>query len=90
MKMGSRYKFSEEEIKAIEQKRKANKEMWLSHLISQTRKRYRQNQTLQQGRAKVAAAEAEGKLVQIGLEVFFGQAMIGAQDKRFGVADHDV
>ena len=64
--------------------------MWLSHLISQTRKRYRQNQTLQQGRAKVAAAEAEGKLVQIGLEVFFGQAMIGAQDKRFGVADHDV
>ena len=25
MKMGSRYKFSEEEIKAIEQKRKANK-----------------------------------------------------------------
>ena len=64
--------------------------MWLSHLISQTRKRYRQNQTLQQGRAKVAAAEAEGKLVQIGLELFFGQAMIGAQDKRFGVADHDV
>ena len=64
--------------------------MWLSHLISQTRKRYRQNQTLQQGRAKVAAAEAEGKLVQIGLEVFLGQAMIGAQDKRFGVADHDV
>ena len=64
--------------------------LWLSHLISQTRKRYRQNQTLQQGRAKVAAAEAEGKLVQIGLEVFLGQAMIGAQDKRFGVADHDV
>lgn len=64
--------------------------LWLSLLISQTRKRYRQSQTLQQGRAKVAAAEAEGKLVQIGLEVFLGQTMIGAQDKRFGVADHDV
>ena len=64
--------------------------MWLSLLISHARKRYRQGQTLRQGRAKVAAAEAEGKLVQIGLEVFLGQAMIGTQDKRFGVADHDV
>ena len=67
-----------------------NYQMWLSLLISHARKRYRQGQTLRQGRAKVAAAEAEGKLVQIGLEVFLGQAMIGTQDKRFGVADHDV
>lgn len=64
--------------------------MWLSLLISQARKRNGQGQTLQQGRAKVAAAETEGILVQIGLEVFFGQAMIGTQDKRFGIADHDV
>lgn len=64
--------------------------MWLSLLISQARKRYRQGQTLQEDRAKIAAAEAEGILVQIGFEVFFGQAMIGTQDKRFSFADHDV
>lgn len=42
--------------------------MWLSLLISQVRKGYSQGQTLQHGRAKVAAAEAEGILTQIGVE----------------------
>ena len=45
---------------------------------------------LQQCRAKVAAGETEGILVQIGLEVLLGQAMIGTQDKRLSVVDHDV
>lgn len=45
--------------------------MWLSLLISHVRKRYSQGQTIQQGSAKVAAVEAEGILVQIGLEIFF-------------------
>lgn len=64
--------------------------MWLSLLISQMRKRYGQCEMPQQGRAKVAAGETEGILVQIGLEVFLGQTMISAQDKRLCVADHDV
>lgn len=64
--------------------------MWLFLLISQVRKRNSQGQALQQGSAKVAAAEAEGILIQIGLEIFPGQAMIGAQDKRLSVADHYV
>ena len=48
------------------------------------------NQTFNQRRAKTAAAEAERILIQIGLEVFLGQVMIGAQDKCLGVADDDV
>ena len=64
--------------------------MWLSFLFSRARKRYGQGQTLQQGATKVVAAETEGILIQIGLEIFLGQAMIGAQNKRLGVADHDV
>ncbi len=39
---------------------------------------------------KIAAAETEGMLVQIGLKVFLGQAMIGAQNKFLCVADYDV
>ena len=48
------------------------------------------NQTLNQRRAKTAAAEAERKLVQIGLKIFLVQAMIGAKNKSLGVADDDV
>ena len=40
--------------------------------------------------AKVTAAEAEAILVKAGLEVLLGQAMVSTQDKRLGVADHDV
>ena len=63
---------------------------WLSLLFSRVRKRNSQGQALQQGSAKVAAAETERVFIQIGLEIFLGQAMIGAQNKRLGVADHDV
>ena len=61
--------------------------MWLSLLLSRAGEGYRQSQTFRQGSAKVTAAEAERVLIQIGLKVFLGQAMIGAQNKYLGVAD---
>lgn len=64
--------------------------MWLSLLISRAGEGNSQSQTVQQGLTEVAAAETEGILVQIGLKILLGQAMIGAQNKRLGVADHDV
>lgn len=44
----------------------------------------------QQGPTEVSAAETEGILVQIGLKVFLGQAMIGTQNKHFSVTDDNV
>ena len=55
--------------------------IWLSLLFSRVRKRNSQGQALQQGSAKVATAETERVLIQIGLEIFLGQAMIGTQNK---------
>ena len=76
----------QEKVKLIEDYYK----MWLSLLFSRARKRNGQGQALQQSTAKVTAVETEGILIQIGLEIFLGQAMVGAQNKRLGVADHDV
>ena len=36
------------------------------------------------------STEGEGKLVQVGLKMDCGQAMIDVQNKRFGVADHNM
>lgn len=38
----------------------------------------------------MTAAEAEAVFIEIGLEVFLGQAMIRTQDKCLGIADHNV
>ena len=48
------------------------------------------DQALNQRPAKTAAAEPESILIQIGLKIFLGQAMIGAQNKCLGVTDDDV
>ena len=37
-----------------------------------------------------AAAKTEAELVQIGWQVFFGQTVIGSENKCLGVADHNV
>ena len=44
----------------------------------------------QQGPAKIAVAKAEAVLIQIELEAGFGQAVIGTQNKRFGIADYNM
>ena len=37
-----------------------------------------------------AATEAERKLIQVGLKMILGQTMVGSQNKRLGIADHNV
>ena len=64
--------------------------MWLSLLVSHLGASHGVDQPLSQQAAKSAAAEAEHKLIQAGLEMVFGQAVVGSQNKRFGVADHNM
>lgn len=49
-----------------------------------------QGETLPEGATKGAAAEPKTILVQIGLEISLGQAVISVQDKRLCIADGDV
>lgn len=67
-----------------------NKIKWLSLLLSHPRAGGSEDQLLSQQAAKRATAEAEGKLVQIGLEMVCWQTVIGSQNKRFGIADHNM
>ena len=48
------------------------------------------DQSLSQHAGERTSAEAEEKLVQVGLEMGCGQAVIDAQNKRFGVAEYDM
>ena len=49
-----------------------------------------QDQALQESGAEGAAVKAEAELIQVGLEIGFGQAVIGSQNERLGVADNDM
>ena len=64
--------------------------MWLSLLVSHGGAGHGVNQPLSQQAAKSAAAEAEVELIKVRLQILLRQTMIGAQDKCFRVADHDV
>ncbi len=59
-------------------------------LVQPDRRADGQSQTVQKGITKGAATEAETKLIEIRLQIAFRQAVVGAQDERLGVADHDV
>lgn len=64
--------------------------MWLSLLVSHGGAGHGVNQPLSQQAAKSAAAEAERKLVQVGLKMVLGQAVVGSQNERLGIADHNM
>lgn len=64
--------------------------MWLSLLVSHSGAGHGVNQPLSQQAAKSAAAEAERKLVQVGLKMVLGQAVVGSQNERLGIADHNM
>lgn len=48
------------------------------------------DQSLSQQSAKSAAAEAERKLIQVGLKMILGKAVVGSQNERLGIADHNM
>ena len=41
-------------------------------------------------RPKSTATKAEGKLIQVGLKMILGQAVVGSQNKCLGIADHNM
>lgn len=49
-----------------------------------------ESKAVQDCRAEGTAVKAESELIQVGLQIFFGTAMISAQDKRLGIADNNV
>ena len=64
--------------------------MWLSLLVSHPGASHGVDQTLSQQTAKSAAAEAERKLIQVGLKMILGKAVVGSQNKRLGITDHNM
>lgn len=48
------------------------------------------DQPLRQQTVKSAAAKAEYKLIQVGLKMVLGNAMVGSHNKHLGIADHNM
>ena len=59
-------------------------------LVQPERRGNGEGKAVQKSGTEGAAAKTEAELVQIGLQVFFWQTMIGSQNECFGVSDHDV
>ena len=64
--------------------------MWLSRLVSHLGASHGEDEPVGQQGAKSAATEAERKLIQVGLKMILGQAMVGSQNKRLSIADHNM
>ena len=64
--------------------------MWLSLLVSHPGASHGVDQPLRQQAAKSAAAEAERKLIQVGLKMVLGKAVVGSQKERLGIAHNNM